>query len=327
MFLLRFDMRSPGGDPAATAELYSTALDMARWADKRSCLALVLSEHHASPDGYLPAPIVLAAGMAACTDNVPIQISALLAPLYDPVRLAEEISVLDHLSNGRLSYVIGMGYRKEEYAMFGRPMAGRGRHMDACLTALRQAWSGESFEFEGRAARVTPVPLTPGGPPLLMGGNSRAAVRRAVRFDMGLMAQGGIPELEQAYQEECERAGATPQTCLVPPEGSVTVAFFSHDPDAAWKEIGPYMLHDAQSYAAWAEGLPIAASISTARTVDELRQENGPYRIFTPDQACQYVAEQAVLVLHPLCGGLPPEIAWRSLEVLDRDILPRIAAR
>ena len=64
MFSLRFDMRAPQPG-ATTVDLYSAAIEMSAWADTRGCGALVLCEHHASPDGYLPAPLLLASAIAA----------------------------------------------------------------------------------------------------------------------------------------------------------------------------------------------------------------------------------------------------------------------
>ena len=111
--------------------------------------------------------------------TVPITVAALLVPLHDPVRLAEDMAVLDVVSRGRVAYVAGLGYRSEEYAMFGRSLAERGRRMDECLTVLQRALTGEEFAYDGRTVRVTPQPITAGGPLLLYGGGSPAAARRA----------------------------------------------------------------------------------------------------------------------------------------------------
>ncbi|MBK6583915.1 MAG: LLM class flavin-dependent oxidoreductase [Gammaproteobacteria bacterium] len=85
----------------------------------------MVSEHHSSSDNYLPSPLVLAAGFATRTRTLPIAIGAILLNMYDPVKLAEDMAVLDILSEGRVSYIIGLGYRAEEYAMFGVSMANR----------------------------------------------------------------------------------------------------------------------------------------------------------------------------------------------------------
>src|SRR4051812_25317975 len=97
MFTMRFDMRAPAFG-APTTELYAAALDMAAWAEDRGCLSAVLCEHHASDDGYLPAPMILATAMAARTMTLPITIAIVTLPLYDPIRLAEEMAVLDIIS-------------------------------------------------------------------------------------------------------------------------------------------------------------------------------------------------------------------------------------
>ena len=322
MFTLRFDMRLRDG-AASAAPLYGAALEMAAWGERNGAAIAMVSEHHAASDGYLPAPLVLASAMAARTSRLPIQVAALLVPLHDPIALAEQMAVLDIVSNGRVSYVCALGYRPEEYAMFGRDIRQRGRRMDACLAALKQAWRGEPFEFEGRRVHVTPRPLTPGGPPLFMGGNVPEAVRRAARFGMGMLTMGGNPGLEAIYKQACKEYGTQPGLFVNPVGDSPSTCFVARDVDAAWREIGPYMLHDAQMYASWFQQMD-SITKSSALTLEALRAERGNYRIFTPDEAAERIRKHGMLMLQPLCGGLPPEIAWRSLELLASDVLPQV---
>jgi alkanesulfonate monooxygenase SsuD/methylene tetrahydromethanopterin reductase-like flavin-dependent oxidoreductase (luciferase family) len=322
MFMMRFDMRAPDGG-APPAELYRAALDMAEWGETNGCLAIAISEHHASPDGYLPAPLVLAAAMAGRTRRVGIQVAALLLPLHDPIALAEQMAVLDLVSAGRVSYVLAIGYRPEEYAAFGRDFASRGKRMDDCLAALRQAWTGEPFEYEGRTVRVLPRPATRSGPPCLLGGGSPAAVRRAARLGLGMVLQGGDASLAALYRAECERHGTTPGAFILPPPDTVTSAFVAEDVDAAWERLGPYLLHDARMYASWLSDTD-AVSRSSATTIAELRAANGPYRIFTPEEAAAYVKQRGILLTQPLCGGIPPALAWEHLELVAKRVLPAV---
>ncbi len=325
MFLLRFDMRMSDPEVAPDA-LYAAALEMGAWAEREGAMMAVVSEHHASPDGYLPTPLILASALAARTRTLPIQVAALIVPLHDPIELAEQMAVLDILSGGRVSYVTAVGYRAEEYAMFGRSLRGRGQRMEACLEAMKRAWTGEPFVYEGRPVRVLPRPSTPGGPPLLMGGNSEIAVKRAARYGMGVIAQGGgDPALAQVYRSECERLGTPPGPCIVPPATMVTSAFVAEDPDRAWAELGPYLLHDARMYARWLGADNASVTRSETTTVDALRDEAGAYRIFTPDEAVAYIRAHGPLQLQPLCGGIPPELAWPSLELVARRVLPALA--
>jgi alkanesulfonate monooxygenase SsuD/methylene tetrahydromethanopterin reductase-like flavin-dependent oxidoreductase (luciferase family) len=322
MFTLRFDMRLRDGF-ASAQELYRAALEMAAWGERHGAAIAMVSEHHASSDGYLPAPLVLASAMAARTSKLPIQIAALLVPLHDPIELAEQMAVLDIVSGGRVSYICALGYRPEEYAMFGRDIRQRGKRMEACLAAMKQAWRGEPFEYEGRRVRVTPRPLTPGGPALFMGGNAPEAVRRAARFGMGMLTMGGNPELDALYRKSCAEYGTQPQLFINPVGDSPSTCFIARNVDEGWREIGPYMLHDAEMYASWFKEMGTITK-STALSVDALRAENGNYRVLTPDEAVERIRKHGALMLQPLCGGLPPSIAWRRLELLASDVLPRV---
>src|SRR5271166_3123029 len=125
MFTLRFDMRAPAcGAPAA--DLYAAAVDMCAWAETRGAIVAVLSEHHGADDGHLPTPLILASAIAARTSQLAILLAAVPIPLWDPIRLAEEMSVLDLISKGRVWYAFGIGHRSEEYDHFGLDTATRG---------------------------------------------------------------------------------------------------------------------------------------------------------------------------------------------------------
>src|SRR3954468_15175245 len=128
---MRFDMRAPG--PATPSELYRAAIEMCEWGENHGCLTVMVNEHHTAPDGYNPSPLILASAIAARTTRLPISVAALLVNMYDPIKLAEDMVVLDIVSGGRVSYVVGMGYRPEEYAMFGVDFTKRGAALDAKL--------------------------------------------------------------------------------------------------------------------------------------------------------------------------------------------------
>ena len=179
-------------------------------------MAAVLSQHHAVEDGYLPSPIPLAAAIAARTTTLPITVAALLLALYEPVKLAEDLAVVDLISRGRVSYVVGIGYRAEEFAMFGVDRRGRGALVEERIGLLRRLWSGEEVDVDGRPVRVTPLPFTPGGPMLAYGGGTEVAARRAARLGMLFMAETHDATLEEAYRAEGGDVGAG---LLLPPAG------------------------------------------------------------------------------------------------------------
>lgn len=315
MLILRFDFRRGPASSATMAELYAASLEMLEWGEDHGATA-IFSEHHSSSDGYLPSPIVMAAAAAARTSTLSINVAALLALMYDPVKLAEDMIVLDHLSQGRVSYTIGLGYRPEEFSMFGVDATRRGAIMDERLSVLRRALDGDRFDWDGRTIEVTPPPFTDGGPMLMYGGGTPAAARRAARLGMMLLPQHSDPALAEAYDEAAIEAGNPPGMCMSPGAGSPTSLFVAEDPDAAWAEIGEHLLHDALVYRTWL-GDDTAASGSQATTVEELRAENGAYRIVTVDEARTLRDQYGALSLQPLCGGIPPTTAWRYLRTLE----------
>lgn len=321
--MLRFDMRAPTFG-ASTAELYTAALEMASFTESRGAIAAAVCEHHTMADGYLPSPLVLATAMAARTTSLPIMTAALILPLYGPIRLAEDMAVLDIISGGRVSYIMAVGYRPEEYESHGVDFHRRGELADEQLALLLRAKTGEAFEHDGRRIHVTPAPVTPGGPRIMWGGGSPAAARRAARFGLDLLAQGGGPEVEAAYRAEAEALGRQPGFCMVPPTDMATTVFVAHDIDAAWAELGPHLLHDVTSYAALNPGNAHTASLSTATTVEELRAEDRTHRIIGVDEAVQMVLAGAPLPLQPLVGGLAPETAWRYLHTVTDEVVPRL---
>ena len=322
MLTLRFDFRLKPGSESTMQEMYSTALDICQWGERNNALIAMFSEHHSSSDGYLPSPIIMAAAAAARTETLTFNVGALLLLMYDPIKLAEDIAVIDHLSGGRVSYTIGLGYREEEYEMFGVETKRRGKEIEERITALRRALSGEAFEWRGRRIHVQPKPASAGSPIIAYGGGSKAAAERAARLGMMFFPQTADPMMAVFYDEEAERVGNPPGLTMAPTKGAPTTVFVAESLDDGWEQFGPYMLHDAVSYRGWMGEDNNSASLSQASSIDELRSENGPYRIVTPKQAIKLIKAYQALSLQPLCGGVPPDLAWSSLSLIEKKVLP-----
>lgn len=313
MLTLRFDLRVPDwAGPAG--DLYSAAIDMCAWAESRGAFLAILSEHHGADDGHLPTPLVLASAIAARTTTLAIMLAAVPIPFWDPVRLAEEINVLDLISRGRVSYAFGIGHRAEEYEHFGVDMAARGRLADEHLATVLALVKGESVELGGRRVRVTPRGNSQNGPGVMIAGGSKPAVRRAARHGLGFISQVDDPDLKLAYDAECRVHGHEPGFVQFPVVGTPTTVFVAEDVDEAWRELGPHLLHDAKMAASYRHGDDSVASITRADTVEALGSADGPYRVLTVDEAVDYIRDGRPLPLHPICGGVAPDVAWRYLE-------------
>lgn len=315
MLIARFDLRAPGADARDRAARHRAAVDMSRYLDRHGCASIVLSEHHASDDGYLPSPFVLAGAIAAATRSTPIVVAVSLLPLHDPVRLAEDIVTLDHLAEGRAMVVLGLGYRPVEYELYGVDYRQRGAVADEKLARLLhlldEAASGSD------PVRVTPAPYSSPRPTMAWGGGTPAAARRAGRHGIGFFAQTDAPGLRAAYEDAARDAGHEPGLCMLPSPAAPFAVFVAQDEDAGWDEVGPSLLVDAVAYQQWnTEAGPEVdtASLTDASSVEELRRAEGAHRVVTADGAAEIVSRHGLLALHPLCGGLDPEIAWPYLE-------------
>jgi alkanesulfonate monooxygenase SsuD/methylene tetrahydromethanopterin reductase-like flavin-dependent oxidoreductase (luciferase family) len=284
-----------------------------------------LIEHHGSPDGYLPAPIVLAAAIAGRTRQLAISITVVL-PLYHALRLAEDLAVLDLISRGRVKLTLAAGYRSEEFAAFGVHLADRGRLMEEGLETLEQAWTGEPFDFRKATARVTPRPFQRPRPPITLGGSSKAAARRAARMADGFRPTN--PELIATYRDELVALGKDPgpsPSASGPPVVQTLVAV-SDDPDEVWRAVGPHCLHEMNSYAAWLrDGSGASGPFWEVGDVDSLRY-SGRYAVLTPEQCVQRATDQGGMIsIAPLTGGIAPELSWQSMRLIESRVLPRLA--
>lgn len=321
LFGLRFDLRNPEIANTSPADRYEAAIEMAAWAERHGGLSVSVSEHHGSPDGYIPSPIPLLAAMAARTTSIRLMIAALIAPFYEPLRLAEDLIVLDIVSRGRVDLIIGAGYVHEEFDLYGIAMSERPRRVTEAVRTLKAAFSGDPFEFRGRTVQLTPAPFRPGGPSITLGGSSEAAARRAARISDAFIPSS--PEVWEPYRDEVQRLGRPdPGPC---PTGSTSVIAFAEDAEDGWEQMAPFFLHEMNAYGRWQAQDNLASPYWTVKDEDELRA-TGLYRVLTP---AEFVGEQEItpvpyLVLHPMCGGMPPALAWSSLHLFEREVLPAL---
>jgi alkanesulfonate monooxygenase SsuD/methylene tetrahydromethanopterin reductase-like flavin-dependent oxidoreductase (luciferase family) len=318
-FGFRFDFRNPDIADTTMADRYAAALDMVEWADALGCTTIAVSEHHGSPDGYLPSPIPMLAAMAARTSNVRFIIAALIAPFHHPLRLAEDLIVLDNLSRGRVALIVAGGYVHEEFAMFDVPMKERGRRVTEAVTVLRAAFSGQPFEYRGRRVHITPAPFRPGGPSISLGGSSQPAAERAARIADGFIPS--IPEVWTFYRDAVQKLGRPDPGPS--PIGANQVVALAEDPDKGWEQMAPFFLHETNAYGMWQAQDDVASPFHNVDDVDELRT-TGQYRVLAPEQ---FVEEQKAApfpyaLFHPLCGGMPIELAWSSLHLFENEVLP-----
>ncbi len=319
---MSFDLRHPAAFGSSGAATYREALDMCAWADERGFSHIGVGEHHQSADGYLPAPLVFAAAVGGRTQRIRVRCSVLLAVLYDPVRLAEEIAVADLCLGGRLDVGLGVGYVEDDFAAFAKDFRTRGAALDELIPFLRQAWTGEPFEFRGATIRVTPRPVQD-PMPIHVGGASRRGVERAVALADGYFPPG-MPAGWDRYRALSTQAGR-PDPGPYPPTGPIFLWVTDEPKDRVWERLAPHIRHQIDSYATWtskAYGRPDGPFVAS-RDVASLRQ-GGAYEVLDPDETIelmQRLGPDGRLSLNPLLAGIDPAEAWAMLQLFEREVL------
>jgi alkanesulfonate monooxygenase SsuD/methylene tetrahydromethanopterin reductase-like flavin-dependent oxidoreductase (luciferase family) len=179
----------------------------ARLAEELGYDTVSVVEHHFQPDGYLPSPLVALAAAAGVTERVRLETNILLVPLYQPVKLAEDIAVLDNLCGGRLTLGVAPGYVTEEFAGMEIPYIERFRRFEEALDLMQLAWTRETFSFDGEFFHVpetalTPKPVQSPHPPIRYGVSGPRLLRRAARRHAVLTAspRHTVAELSEHFR-------------------------------------------------------------------------------------------------------------------------------
>ena len=210
------------------------AVELAQAAEEAGFESLWTVEHTVVPGGYgstypyaeggkmaggkddipLPDPLIWMAYVSAATKRIKLATGIMILPQHNPVVVAKQVATLDHLSGGRILLGIGVGWLKEEFEALGVPFEDRGRRMDEYMMAMRELW-GEKPSFRGtyvnfRDAYCRPRPIK-GTVPLIVGGHSPAAARRAGRLGDGFFPARGAPvELFDLARKTAAESGRDP---------------------------------------------------------------------------------------------------------------------
>src|SRR5690349_23971261 len=147
------------------------------------------------PGGALPDPLIWMAMMAAVTTRLRFMTGVIILPLRNPMVLAKQVATLDHMSGGRIELGIGVGWLKEEFEALGIPFEKRGKRTDEYVAAMRALWAKDGASFSGEFVNFHDVSSNPkpvrGSVPIVIGGHSEAAAKRAGRLGNGFFPSIG----------------------------------------------------------------------------------------------------------------------------------------
>ncbi len=210
-----YDFRNPPDSGFSNQTLYQEVLEQVKWLDQIGAELVWFTEHHFIDDGYLPSFVPVAGAMASITRNVRFGTDICLMPFNHPVRLAEDLAVLDNISGGRVELGLGMGYAPHEFRGFGLPVSRRVSLMNEGIEVLQRCFEGEKFSFHGKRYDFDDVIITPGyvqegGPPLFVASMSEAGSRRVAHYDTHFLPQGQKAQTFDTWVNTLKADGRNP---------------------------------------------------------------------------------------------------------------------
>jgi len=208
------------------------------------------TEHHFVDDGYLPSWVPVAGAMAAITSNVRFGTDICLAPFNHPIRLAEDLAVLDNLSGGRVEVGLGMGYAPHEFRGFGLPVSRRVSLMHEAIEVLQRCFAGERFSYKGKRYQFEDVVITPGyvqegGPPLWLAAMSEAGALRAAKYGTHFLPQGLKARSFDPWVDAIQSKGGNPRDRRV---GIIRSVLVTDDRNTDWPVIRAAEVYRNQIY-------------------------------------------------------------------------------
>jgi alkanesulfonate monooxygenase SsuD/methylene tetrahydromethanopterin reductase-like flavin-dependent oxidoreductase (luciferase family) len=276
-----FDFRNPAAWRRPYADLYAEHLEFIAYTESLGFGGIWLAEHHGIDDGYLPSPLVVGAAVAARTTTMRISTGVALAPHYHPVRLAEDVAVLDALSNGRVELALGIGYLASEASAYGFDRRDRARISDEVLQIVRPLLRGETVTFGGEIfsitdARVTPEPVQEPGIPVFVGAAKEPGRRRAARFGDGYI---GRVDNYPHYLAEVRACGRDERDARFVAMDEMWLVV-SEDPPRTFAEVAPHAYYQINAYAQWAAEL----DWSFPQMDFETFTKSGILKVLAPDE-------------------------------------------
>lgn len=312
-------------DQRSDAELYAEALDLSLEAEQLGFDSVWTSEHHFADDSYMSALLPVSAAIAARTSSIEIGTGLVLAPLHQPLRLAEDSATVDAIADGRFILGLGLGWLDWEFEALGVSMGERVPRTEELIRICRSAWS-DGLTPQG--VSVTPKPAREGGPPIWIGAQADPAIRRAARMADGWMAgepsledfaaQVGVLRDELGDRKDFEVSGYWP-------------VFVSEED--AWEQVKSYLHYMEWKYedAVEAKGRLGARPLPTELTPDAEAELRDFIVCGTPDEVAEHISKLGdaagpdfTFIGRLYYPGMDRDVMRRSTKLFAEEVIPAL---
>jgi alkanesulfonate monooxygenase SsuD/methylene tetrahydromethanopterin reductase-like flavin-dependent oxidoreductase (luciferase family) len=299
------DMRNAPEWRRPWAAHYGRWLERIEEAERLGADSVWLTEHHFFDDGYLPQCWTFASAIAARTQKIRIGTAVALLPMHSAIETAEQVALVDVISNGRVEPGFGVGYRKPEYLAFEANFRQRYSVFAQRIREMRQLWGEEP----GAERTITPPPVQ--NPMPVWGGfGGPMGARTAGRLGLSLLSSS--PQMYEAYVAALKEAGHDPSIARL----SAQIEFFvTDDPERTWAEIGEHVIYRWNSYNRY--------------MFEGTRREADPPQHFDPDAISRRFVmgtpEQVADAIRERIGDLPVSdvYCWSDYPGISDELIDR----
>src|SRR4051794_20883401 len=210
--------------PTEGGHYFQQCLEEILYAEELGFDSAWLEEHHSVKNHYWPSPLMALAGVATRTSRIMLGTDIIVLPFYHPVRIAEDVAMLDIMSAGRIILGVAIGYRSDEFALYQLPLEKRGAKFAEAIAFIRQLWTQESVTFQGvyyqaDEVKIEPRPINP--PPIWLGGWGQLSLARAAALGDAWVPgpTAGMPQLleSQRIYRNCLADGGLPARSVPTP--------------------------------------------------------------------------------------------------------------
>ena len=327
-----YDFRNPPQSGMDNPSFYAAVMEQVAWLDGLGLDLCWFTEHHFLDDGYLPSWVPVAGALAARTRRIRFSTDICLMPFNHPIRLAEDLAVLDNLSGGRVELGAGMGYAPHEFRGFGFPVAERVSRTEEALQVLKRCFAGERFSFHGKRFQFEDVVIKPGyvqtgGPPLWVAAMSEAGAHRAARLDTNLLPQGPRAAVLDPWRADLKASGRDPDRYRI---GIIRPVLVTDDPERDWPPVRAAERYRMEVYLRFNRESAAGDGLATSRDDNRIPQGwvvgNVEHCV---DELSRFIDEHGItdIVTWAVPPGLKPEQMSPSLERFAREVAPRLRAR
>ncbi|MEO8391686.1 MAG: LLM class flavin-dependent oxidoreductase [Chloroflexota bacterium] len=319
--------------PTEGGHYYQECLEEILYAEELGFDSAWLEEHHSVKDHYWPSPLIALAGAATRTSRILLGTDVIVLPFYHPVRIAEDMAMLDIMSGGRFVLGAAIGYREDEFALYQLPLEKRGAKFAEAIQIIRQLWTQESVSFQGtyyqlNDAKIEPRPTQ--SPAVWLGGWGELSLKRAATLGDAWVPgpTAGLPQLldSQAMYRGClEAAGKDVKSMPTPLTREVVIA----ESDAKAIEIAEkHLLISYRDEYGGGWGHPLISKEASS-SVNQLEVLGSDRFIIGSPETCIRQIQRFISTFgvdHLICRlyfpGLPHDFLMRELQLLATEVMP-----